>query len=97
MVVASDFTTELEAKVAQQLKAQRVGYLLGAGSSYLNRNGYPFAFQLWDLIKGSITDAGKRDDIQAKLIDGANGIEEALDCCSDRPWTIRRRCRSTGR
>ncbi len=35
MVVPSDFTSELEAKVAQQLKAQRVGYLLGAGSSYL--------------------------------------------------------------
>jgi hypothetical protein len=36
MVAASDFTTELEAKVAQQLKSQRVGYLLGAGSSYLD-------------------------------------------------------------
>lgn len=83
MVAASDFTTELEAKVAQQLKAQRVGYLLGAGSSYLNANGYPFAFQLWNLIKGSITDAGKREDIQAKLNDGANGIEEALDLLDD--------------
>lgn len=79
MVAASNFTTELEAKVAQQLKSQRVGYLLGAGSSYLDGNGYPLAFQLWDLIKGSITDAGKRDDIQAKLDDGANGIEHALD------------------
>jgi hypothetical protein len=83
MVAASDFTTELEAKVAQQLKSQRVGYLLGAGSSHLNGNGYPFAFQLWDLIKDSITDAAKRDDIQAKLIDGANGIEEALDLLDD--------------
>jgi len=27
MVAASDFTTELEAKVAQQLKSQRIGYL----------------------------------------------------------------------
>ncbi len=45
MVAASDFTTELEAKVAQQLKSQRVGYLLGAGSSYLNGNGYPLAFR----------------------------------------------------
>ena len=83
MVTASDFTTELEAKVTQQLKSQRVGYLLGAGSSYLNGNGYPLAFQLWDLIKGSITDAAKRDDIQAKLDGGANGIENALDLLDD--------------
>lgn len=83
MVAAPDFMTELEAKVAQQLTSQRVGYLLGAGSSYLNGNGYPLAFQLWDLIKGSITDAGMRDDIQAKLDGGANGIEHALDLLDD--------------
>lgn len=83
MVAASDFTTELEAKVAQQLKSQRVGYLLGAGSSYLDGNGYPLAFQHWDLIKGSITDVGKRDAIQAKLDGGANGIEHALDLLDD--------------
>lgn len=79
----ADFTTDLEAKVAEQLKAQRVGYLLGAGSSYLDGNGYPLAFQHWDLIKGSITDTSKRDDIQAKLNDGAKGIEEALDLLDD--------------
>jgi hypothetical protein len=79
MAAASDFTVELEAKVAQQLKSRRVGYLLGAGSSYFNGNGYPLAFQLWDLIKGSMADAAKRDDIQAKLDGGANGIEHALD------------------
>ncbi len=83
MAAASDFTTELEAKVAQQLKSQRVGYLIGAGSSYLNGNGYPLALQLWDLIKGSITDSAKRDDIQAKLDGGANGIEDALDLLDD--------------
>ncbi len=83
MTVTSDFTTELEAKVAQQLRSQRVGYLLGAGSSYLNGNGYPLSFQLWDLIKGSIPDAAKRSDIQAKLDDGANGIEQALDLLDD--------------
>ncbi len=83
MVSASDFTKDLEAKVAQQLRSQRVGYLLGAGSSYLNGNGYPLAFQLWDLIKGSLMDAEKRDDIQAKLDGGANGIEHALDLLDD--------------
>lgn len=79
MTATSDFTTELEAKVAEQLKSQRVGFLLGAGSSNLNGNGYPLAFELWDLIKGSIPDTEKRGHIQAKLDDGANGIEHALD------------------
>ena len=83
MVAASDFTTDLEAKVAQQLKSQRVGYLLGAGSSYLNRTGYPLAFELWDLIKDSISDEAKRNDIQAKLDGGANGLEDALDLLDD--------------
>jgi hypothetical protein len=83
MAAASGFTTELETKVVQQLKSQRVGYLLGAGSSHLNGDGYPFASQLWDLIKGSITDAGRRDTIQAKLDGGANGIEHALDLLGD--------------
>lgn len=83
MSETSDFTTELEAKVAQQLKSQRVGYLLGAGSSYLNNAGYPLAFQLWDKIKDSITDSAKRKDIQDKLDSGANGIEHALDLLDD--------------
>lgn len=74
-----DFKLELEAKVAQQLSSQRVGYLLGAGSSYLNNDGYPLAFQLWDLIKDRITDVARRADIQAKLDSGAGGIEQALD------------------
>jgi hypothetical protein len=83
IIVVSNFATELENKVVQQLGAQRVGYLLGAGSSYLNGSGYPLAFQLWDLIKEGIDDAAKRADIQAKLDGGANGIEHALDLLDD--------------
>jgi hypothetical protein len=79
MPLAIDFTTKVEAKVAEQLDAQRVGYLLGAGSSYLNNSGYPLANQLWDRIKDRITDFTKREEIQAKLDGGAHGIEEALD------------------
>lgn len=81
--MATNFTRELEAKVSQQLKSQRVGYLLGAGSSYLNGDGYPLAFELWDLIKDLVADECKRADIQAKLDDGANGIEHALDLLDD--------------
>lgn len=79
MPPSGDFKAELESKVAQQLKGHRVGYLLGAGSSYLNGSGYPLAFQLWDRIKDKIADRSARDDIEAKLSAGANGIEHALD------------------
>jgi hypothetical protein len=74
-----DFIRRLEEKVAQQFSAQRVGYLLGAGSSYLNNSGYPLASQLWERIKDRIADAAKRAEIQAKIDGGARGIEEALD------------------
>ena len=74
MTPALDFIGTLEAKVAEQLKAQRVGYLLGAGSSYLDGAGYPLAFELWDLIKNRLTDAQKRAEIQGKLDGGASEI-----------------------
>lgn len=79
MITDADFTRALEAKVAEQLKSQRVGYLLGAGSSYLGGAGYPLACELWDLIKDRITDSQCRADIQAKLDGGATGLEHALD------------------
>ena len=79
----SQFTVALENKVAEQLRAQRVGYLLGAGSSFIDGKGYPLTFELWDLIKGEISDVRKRDAIQAKLDEGATGIEEALDLLDD--------------
>jgi len=83
MTTEPDFTSVLEAKVAEQLQAQRVGYLLGAGSSHLDNAGYPLAFEVWDLIKDRITDTQKRADIQAKLDDGATGLEHALDLLDD--------------
>ena len=83
MTTEPDVMTALEAKVAEQLRAQRVGYLLGAGSSYLNNTGYPLVFELWDLIEGKIDDTQKRADGQAKLDAGAQGIEHALDLLDD--------------
>ena len=83
MSSAPDFIHALESKVKTQLRAQRVGYLLGAGSSHLNNAGYPLAGQLWDLIKGNITDMQKRADIQAQLDGGASGLEDALDRLDD--------------
>lgn len=83
MAGANDFPQAVESKVTEQLRAKRVGYLLGSGSSYLNGTGYPLAVELWDLIKDRITDAQKRTEIQSKLDGGANGIEHALDLLDD--------------
>lgn len=83
MAVEPDFLARLESKLFEQLHSQRVGYLLGAGSSYLNSHGYPLAFQLWDQIKNRITDVSRRAEIQEKLDTGASGIEEALDLLDD--------------
>lgn len=74
-----NFIERLEGKVREQLNAQRVGYLLGAGSSYLDGSGYPLAMDLWDTIKNEIMDIQRRDEIQAKIDEGAKGIEHALD------------------
>jgi len=79
MTAEMEFASALEAKVLEQLGSQRVGYLMGAGSSYLSGSGYPLSFQLWERIRNRITDTTRRDEIQAKLDEGANGIEHALD------------------
>lgn len=80
MSTLSDFRTALETKVNEQLRSQNVGYLLGAGSSYLNGSGYPLSFELWDKIKDYIPDTAKRDEIQQKIDSpGTKGIEHALD------------------
>ena len=83
MTAEQDFIVALETKVREQLSNQRVTYLLGAGSSYLDGTGYPLAGELWDRIKDCITDTESRSDIQAKLDQGANGIEHALDLLDD--------------
>lgn len=83
MIASTDFMQRLESKVAEQLKAQRVGYLMGAGSSYLDGAGYPLASDLWERIKNRVSDMPKRGDIQAKLDSGAKGLEHALDLLDD--------------
>ena len=82
MTTKRDFKRSLESKVMEQLKSQRVGYLLGAGSSHLDSSGYPLSFELWDLIRDGIN-AQERTAIQLKLDEGASGIEQALDLLDD--------------
>lgn len=79
-----EFIEALESKVTEQLGSQRVGFLLGAGSSYLNGSGYPLASNLWDRIMGYISDGTKRDEIQEKIdLPGTKGLEHALDLLDD--------------
>lgn len=78
MSATSTYLSRLETKVVQQFCSQRVGYVLGAGASYLNGSGYPLAGQLWTHI-GPKVPSPERDQIQAKLDSGADGIEHALD------------------
>jgi hypothetical protein len=82
MTPTNDFVARLERKVKQQLSSQRVGYLLGAGSSYLNGYGYPLMTNFWDLIRGEIP-LNEQAEIQVKLDAGADGIETALDLLDD--------------
>lgn len=83
MAALPEFLSNVEGKVKEQLKGVRVGYLLGAGSSYLDNAGYPLSSELWGLIKDRIPDISKRAEIQAKLDTGATGIEHALDLLDD--------------
>ena len=76
--MTDNFITALETKIREQTKSQKVGFLLGAGSSYLNGAGYPLAGQLWGKISNNIPET-ERSEIQAKLDDGAAGLEHALD------------------
>lgn len=78
-----DFQRRVEEYVSSQLSSQHIGYLLGAGSSYLNGDGYPLSCDLWDAIRDRMTDATKRNEIQAKIDAGASGIEHALDLLDD--------------
>lgn len=79
MAPTQNFVDNLERTIRTQLKSRRVGYLIGAGASYLDGHGFPLASNIWDQIKEDIPDKERRD-IQEKLdIEGIEGIEQALD------------------
>lgn len=78
----SAFHNKLENKVSKQLSSQRIGYLLGAGASYLNGNGYPLATEMWSLICDKLPEP-ERNDIQSKIDEGADDLEAALDLIDD--------------
>ena len=76
--MADEFLKNLERKIKEQTQSKGVGFLLGAGSSYLDGEGYPLAGQLWEKIAEAVPEQ-ERLDIQEKIDGGATGIEHALD------------------
>jgi hypothetical protein len=82
MSARESFHQELEKAVSEQLRSRRVGYLLGAGSSFLDGKGYPLACELWGCIRDALEE-DERSAIQQKLDGGATGIEQALDQLDD--------------
>lgn len=76
--MTGNFVKNIEIKVKKQTNSRMVGFLLGAGSSYLNGEGYPLSGQLWGKISNDVPEQ-ERQEIQEKLDDGAIGLEHALD------------------
>jgi hypothetical protein len=69
-------------KLVQQIHATDVGFLLGAGASYLNGVGYPLASGLWSTVREGISPED-RELIEAEVTRRACGLEEALDVLDD--------------
>lgn len=77
-LMPDNFVTDIENKIREQTNSKMVGFLLGAGSSFLNGDGYPLASQLWEEISKDVPE-NERQEIQEKMDGGATGIEHALD------------------
>ena len=76
------FNEKFIAKLKQQVHSKNVGFLLGAGSSYLDGAGYPLAADLWETVKPALNPKD-HELIQRVLDSGCNGLEEALDQLDD--------------
>jgi hypothetical protein len=74
----ASYSERLLSKVRTQVKARRVGFLLGAGSSYLEGRGYPLASGLWPMIRDSL-DSTDVAMIEERLQGDPARIEAALD------------------
>lgn len=78
-----DFILAIQQKIEEQLHSQRVGYLLGAGSSYLSGAGFPLMGSIWQEIENLIPGCAEKADIERLLVSGVPGLEQALDLIDD--------------
>jgi hypothetical protein len=72
------FEERLIQKVRQQIHGRGVGFLLGAGSSFLSGAGYPLASRLWSEIGAGVAPED-RYAIEGIMVGRGVGLEEALD------------------
>ncbi len=68
----------LRAKVLEQIKGRRTGYLLGAGASYLDGRGLPLAAGLWTAIKECMPLEDQRA-IEERMNPAGLSLEATLD------------------
>ena len=76
------YEEQFRAKLVEQVHAKDVGFLLGAGASFLNGAGYPLASGLWNAVRDVISPQD-RELIEAEVTRRACGLEEALDVLDD--------------
>lgn len=81
------FHKRLDSKIREQLASRRVGYLLGAGSSFLNGQGYPLASHLWSTINSLVPEPHK-SEIQRALDECSNDLEDALDSLDNNQFRL---------
>jgi len=74
----TDFKDRLKKKLVEQIRGRNSGFLLGAGASFLNGNGYPLAAGLWPAIRDRMQDSDKRA-IDDQIPRSCSTLEEALD------------------
>lgn len=72
------FEERLLAKVRQQIKSRKVGFLLGAGASHFSGNGYPLAPSLWTAIRERMPQQDQQR-IGTQMAEGGVQLEQALD------------------
>ena len=76
------FEERFRDKISQQIHAKEVGFLLGAGASFLDGKGYPLASGLWNAVRAGVSE-DDRALIEAEVVRRGCGLEEALDALDD--------------
>jgi len=78
MKKAATFEERLDIKLREQIKGKKVGFLLGAGASFLSGSGYPLANGLWTAIKTHVPGEEQRL-IDNEIKRNSSTLEQALD------------------
>jgi hypothetical protein len=78
MKSADNFLARVISKVTEQIHGRKAGFLLGAGTSYLNGQGYPLAHDIWPVIRPYMS-VDDQQRIEKQFEAGCANLEDALD------------------